>query len=317
MRTEIVLRVIFVVERTRAVMFRLFEKLVAKAGQIGLGRRVPALRPIYFGVSGLLRPGVVAAGAWTVYFHRGDNAVSHGLRNDASYEPFELDLIARLLSPGSCAVDVGANIGLHTLVMSKACGPTGRVLAFEPEPDNVRLWRRNMEANRCRNVELLSIAASDRTGTLELFLNETNRGDHRVYDPGGGRASVWVPARRLDDVLSERQLRPTLLKIDVQGWEYRVLAGGLPSLEGTFPLAVLTEFWTEGLTTAGSSAARYVALLDALNLDLYEIDEDRKCLCPVPADRAALLDAPRDTNLLGVRGIDMTAYPSAEPLVAR
>jgi FkbM family methyltransferase len=309
MGTKISLRVLYFAERTRTMLFRVFGFVVTKLGRIGLGRRLPVLRRIYFGVSALLRPGVVSVGRWKVYFHRGDNAVSHGLRNDSTYEPFELNLISLLLAPGSCAVDVGANIGLHTLAMSEACGPTGRVLALEPEPDNIRLWRRNMEANGCQNVELLSMAASDRTETLELFLNEANRGDHRVYDPGGERSSVQVPAGRLDEVLSEKQLRPSLLKIDVQGWEPKVLAGARPSLEGTYPLAVLTEFWTEGLTTAGSSAADYVAQLDALNLDLYEIDEERRCLHPVPADRATLLDTQRETNLLGVRGIDMASYP--------
>jgi FkbM family methyltransferase len=271
---------------------------------------------MYFAISALLRPSVTTVGPWTVYFHRADNAVSHALRNQSTYEPFELDLIAHLIQPGSCVVDVGANIGLHTLVMSTKCGPTGRVLGLEPDPDNARLWRRNVKANGCRNVELLQIAASDRTEELTLYLNDENRGDHRVYDPGGDRSSVLVTAHRLDGLLLARGLRPMLLKVDVQGWEPKVLAGTPPFLKGTYPFALVTEFWTEGLVAAGFSALAYLELIDELHLDLYEIEEQGRCLTPVPPDRVTLLATSRDTNLLGVRGIEIGLLPGAPQVAA-
>lgn len=293
----------FAYERTRARLFRGFERLVREASEVGLGQRFPFLRGAYFRLVHLLRPGVGRMGRWTVYFHRADNAVSHALRNEGSYEPFELDLIAALLRPGDHAVDVGANIGVHTLVMSHACAPNGRVLAIEPDPENGKLWQLNVRQNFCENVELLQIAASDCEGELTLFLSQKNRGDHRVYDPLDGRASHKVSARRLDVLIRERKLKPRVFKVDVQGWETNVLAGALPALIGSHPFALVTEFWSEGLAAAGSSAANYLSVLAALDLDYYEIDEANRRLIRVPRDLAPLTRTVRETNLLGVRGI--------------
>ena len=293
----------YALERCRAAGYRLFAAIVAQASRARLGRRFPFLRRAYFLLAAVLRPGATRVGPWKVYFHRGDNAISHALRAGLIYEPFELELIARFLRPGDCAVDVGANIGLHTLAMSEACGPAGRVLALEPDPDNLRLCRRNIAINDRHNVELLPVAASDRPGTMKLFLSADNRGDHRVYDPGNSRETVEVAAVPLAKVLADRRLSPRLVKIDVQGWEPKVLSGALPALRGRLPLVLITEFWTEGLVSAGSSAKEYLSLIDELELELFQIDVWQGSVGH--ASRAALLNEDRDTNLLGLRGVPL------------
>jgi hypothetical protein len=149
------------------------------------------------------------------------------------------------------------------------------------------------------------MAASDLPGTMKLFLNADNRGDHRVYDPRDGRESIDVPAMPLADILADRGLSPRLVKIDVQGWEPKVLAGALPALRGLHPLVLITEFWTQGLLAAGSSASEYLSIIDDLQLDLYEIDVWQGGIVPVSQDRSTLLSADRDTNLLGLRGVPL------------
>lgn len=290
-------------ERARGRLYRQFGRVAEIASRFRLGRRLPILRRVYFALVALLRPGVVAIGPWTVYFHRGDNAISHALRNAGVYEPFELELIESLLEAGDCAVDVGANIGLHTLAMSVACGERGTVLSLEPDPGNVALLAQNLEVNGCKNVELLPIAAGDRSQTLELFLNSDNRGDHRLYDPGDGRPSITVQTERLDRVLSDRRILPALIKIDVQGWERNVLRGAVPIIRDIKRFALVTEFWTEGLQNAGTSGVEYLDMLDELGLDLYEIDEKERVLRPLPGDRSTWLATARETNVLAVRGV--------------
>jgi FkbM family methyltransferase len=292
-------------ERSRASLYRLFVRVVKLASGWGIGRRLPIFRRFYFATIPILRPGVTALGPWTVYFHRGDNAVSHALRNEGTYEQFELKLIKCLLGAGDCAIDVGANIGIHSLVMSAAVGRHGIVLALEPDPGNITLLRRNLEVNQCANVELLPIAASDRAERIELFLNPENRGDHRVYDPGDGRSSIMIQTERLDRILEDRQLYPALIKIDVQGWEAKVLAGVVPRLKDVEHLVLVTEFWTAGLRDAGSSDRTYLAMLDDLCLQPYEIDEEERVLRRLPDDRSAWLRIPRETNLLAVRGVSV------------
>lgn len=290
-------------ERGRWRLYRQFARVAEMASRFRLGHKLPILRRVYFVLVTLLRPGIVTIGPWTVYFHRADNAVSHALRNAGVYEPFELSVIAGLLEPGDCAVDVGANIGLHTLAMSAACGERGTVLSLEPDPGNIALLARNLQVNGCANVELLPIAAGDHSETRALFLNSDNRGDHRLYDPGDSRRSITVQTERLDRLLSDRRQAPVLIKIDVQGWEPNVVRGALPIIRDLARFALVTEFWTEGLNNSGSNALEYLDLLAGLGLDLYEIDEKERVLRPLPADRSAWLAKARDTNLLAVRGV--------------
>jgi len=117
MKQRVTFNWIYPLDQGRTALYRLFSATVAQASRARLGRRLPFLRRAYFLLASLLRPGVTRVGPWTVYFHRGDNAVSHALRADSTYEPFELELIQHFLRPGDCAVDVGANIGLHTCLL--------------------------------------------------------------------------------------------------------------------------------------------------------------------------------------------------------
>src|SRR5918912_4362355 len=86
------------------------------------------------------------------------------------FERAELEWARRLARPESTAVDVGANVGVYTVVLARAVGPEGRVLAFEPGPENVRRLEENLARNRLENVDVHAIALADRAGELVLRL---------------------------------------------------------------------------------------------------------------------------------------------------
>ncbi len=90
-----------------------------------------------------------------------------------------------LIKPGQTVIDVGANIGYYnTLQFAKLVGPTvSRVYAFEPDPDNFALLRKNVAQNGYANVVCIQKAVSDQTSKLKLFRNSQNHGDHRIYPP--------------------------------------------------------------------------------------------------------------------------------------
>jgi FkbM family methyltransferase len=246
----------------------------------------------------------------TIYYHRHDDAITHALKSRGSWEAFESDLIGALLGPGDCAIDVGANIGVHTIAMAKACGSTGRVIAIEPDPANLSLLSRNLRANGCENVEIIAAAASAEAGSLFLFKSRNNMGDHRLYAPPEKRSKLCVPTVTIASIIAARNFRPRLLKIDIQGWETRALAGALAGLPQAGPFALVTEFWTEGLEMAGSSGGEYLSLLASLGGTVFEIDEARRRLKPVPPDLAPLRSRNLETNLLCVRGIAVDRWTS-------
>ncbi len=147
-------------------------------------------------------------------------------------------IYAERIAPGSAAIDVGANVGMHALVMSRQAGPEGLVYAFEPSEALIRRLRENLAINGVSNVTVIAQAAGARTGVIGFIDRsaETNIGKSSV-DASGARQ---VPVARLDDVVDDA--RPvSLIKIDVEGYELEVLRGAASVLRTHRP-AVVMEF---------------------------------------------------------------------------
>jgi FkbM family methyltransferase len=146
------------------------------------------------------------------------------------------EVLWRLAAPGERVVDVGANIGVMTSVMSKRVGPSGRVFAFEPHPALFARLRRNVQRWNRNNVQTFNWAVSDQTGTSRLCESDGFAGNTGTAGLSGERGQARcfeVQTARLDDALPTRDYG--LLKIDVEGNEERVLAGGVSALgQGRF-----------------------------------------------------------------------------------
>lgn len=197
-----------------------------------------------------------------------------------------IELMESMLKPGDTVIDIGANIGLMTLFMARAVGLEGRVFAFEPAPENVKLLQKNIEANGNKNVKVIAAAVSDRPGTLKLFLSDFNPGDHRIYNPeertkgwqkndvvydklvSGKREAIDVPVISIDEFLKDYKNPIALIKIDVQGAEGGVLKGMIGILEKNKNIKIMTEFWPAGLKMFGVSAEKFLTILENLGFSL-------------------------------------------------
>ena len=140
-------------------------------------------------------------------------------------------------SGGGSYLDVGANIGLMTIPIAR--NPLVRCLAFEPEPVNFDLLKRNVERNAPgATVEFHQVALFHARGSLSLALAEGNIGDHRLtLTREDGRRVIEVPAVPLDD-FADRIPGPLAVKIDKQGAEPFVIAGGQKVLAKASLLAI-------------------------------------------------------------------------------
>ena len=215
-----------------------------------------------------------------------------------SYEPFETSLLSAEIRPGMTIVDVGANIGYHTLLFSKLIGDAGRVYAFEPEPQNFSLLQQNLARNARTNVIALKRALSDKTGQSFLYLSTENHGDHQTYSSEDNRQKVPITMTRLDDCVEGPV---DLIKMDVQGFEAHALNGMEAVIAASPRLTIFTEFWPEGLRRAGSDPADFLRRLRSFDLEIFFINEYANRV--EPADDAGLLQryAPAlgsHTNLL-------------------
>lgn len=145
--------------------------------------------------------------------------------DSGEWEPLISRTIQACLRPGDLAIDVGANIGYDTLLMSTAVGTSGQVLAFEPNLDNLGRLIRNLQQSRVNNVCVQSTALSDRPGWGDMSL-DGEFGHANLRNDGQSKRTQKILTLDLDALLHlESGRRIQLVKMDVEGFEYKVLQG--------------------------------------------------------------------------------------------
>ena len=159
---------------------------------------------------------------------------SLGLAMDGDYEPDVVALMRDQLKPGDTFVDIGANIGWHSIVASTIVGDDGVVIAVEPELENFRLLTANLAMNGCANVVPIRSAAGAEPGVARLRVNSANNGNHSISASGQQKTLV----ARVEDLVAAWDRTPSLVKIDTEGFEYDVVRG----LTTTPPLIVEFAF---------------------------------------------------------------------------
>ena len=260
-------------------------------------------------------------GPWTLRVDLRDDIIGYLLYTVGEYEAHVQRLFAAMELRDATAIDVGANLGLHTLALRDCVGPRGRVIAFEPEPHNFALLTENLRVNGpSPNVTTHRQAVGAAPGTCRLALHPTNFGDHRVTNSApentnpaanhhpantanhassnNSANTVEVPINSLDETLAALPAGTIqLIKIDVQGFEMSVLAGLTQTLARHPDALVMIEVFPEALRAAGSSGAALVTRLAELGLTGWEFHEHR--LLPVaPAWSYDLLEDGKDVNLI-------------------
>lgn len=174
-------------------------------------------------------------------------------------------LFRRYLRPGDTAVDVGANVGLYTLIASVSVGPQGCVHAVEPDPRIAGYLLGNLRLNGASNVRCHTVALGEQAGSVR-FSDQGQDDRNRVVDQGTGRD---VPVVRLDS-LPVDAAEIALLKIDVEGYEKFVLDGA-PTLLPRVACVVI-ETWERHFAGYGYSCGDVHARLRAHGFRLFRMD---------------------------------------------
>jgi FkbM family methyltransferase len=183
------------------------------------------------------------------------------------YDHFERQLVRERLHPGDVFVDVGAHIGLYSLVAAQALGPQGLVLAFEADPTNHARLVENLALNEVRNVRALHVGVADRAGTLSLGVNDWgNRGGNSFLLSRA--TSVEVHCDTLCSLIASQGVRVVAgMKLDVEGFEYKVLRRFFEEAPAEMhPRFMIVEHNPTLLHTAGGDA------LELLKRQGYVVD---------------------------------------------
>jgi len=189
-----------------------------------------------------------------------DWVISHEIRH-ANYERHMVNFFQHVLRPGMTMIDVGANIGLFSLLAAKIVGATGKVYSIEPRGENARLLLYSAALNHFDNIHLLPTAVGDATGyTLYqthigangalMSKNGDDAGftDHAILNP----TSQVVPMARLDNLISEPV---DIIKLDIEGAEGMALRGGSELVRANRPI-ITSEASAEMLGRVSNTSLR-------------------------------------------------------------
>ena len=198
------------------------------------------------------------------------------------YEPHITCLFRRLASVGGVAVDIGANIGTHTLTLAQILGPTGTVLAFEPNPLVRSVLERNVALNGFLGAHVFDCALGNKPSILPLRVPKadsfeySNMGLTSLVALDTPHNLVEVQVCTLDDIVRQAGLtRVDLVKIDVQGYECRVLAGMQEVLANHSPV-VIFEHDAWAWAKAGATLADAIALFQRTGYSLWRLGSGRE-----------------------------------------
>jgi FkbM family methyltransferase len=177
-----------------------------------------------------------------------------------SFEGHFADLFHCLVGPGDCCIDVGANIGVHTIRLAKLVGNRGKVIAIEPDEELAHRARLNILLNELSNVRVINAAASDKPdGEMLLYrpdAHDTNRARASLvrhsYLTGAG---ATVPVVTIDEICSGPV---TLIKIDVEGHEAAVVRGAAATI-GRYSPSIIFEYAPDLLSGTTQSPFGWLA----------------------------------------------------------
>ncbi|HVB99615.1 MAG TPA: FkbM family methyltransferase [Candidatus Dormibacteraeota bacterium] len=209
---------------------------------------------------------------------------------DGHYERATRALVERLLPPGGTFIDVGAHVGLYTLVAARRVGPGGRVYAFEPEPNNFQLLTQNIQRNGYANVTPVPCAVCERTGQSPLFVSRQGNDRHSLFR--NPRSPIReqrqaVETTTLDDFLASAGWPEIdLVKMDIEGAEPLAIAGMSRMLGRSSRMHLIVEFSPEMLEAGGTPPCQFLTDLAAHGLELFSI-EDNASLVPLCAGQFA------------------------------
>jgi FkbM family methyltransferase len=221
-------------------------------------------------------------------------------------ETAEQIAMRRVVIEGSVAFDIGANLGLHTTLLSSLVGKGGRVFVFEPNP--------GLQANLARtvaglgNAVLLSIALFDQRSTNTLFVPEDHSmaslADWTKGRLAGAAQSMSCETHRMDDLIDAGDLpQPDFIKCDVEGAELKVFQGARRVLDRADAPVILFEenlHTSRGFGLNLSAARDFLTGLALPNYRLFEVKETGE-LAPSEAPNpvaANVLAVPRSKLLL-------------------
>lgn len=198
------------------------------------------------------------------------------------YEPFITQLIKKIVQKGDIVLDIGAHIGYYTLILAKLVGEQGKVYAFEADPANFALLKKNVEVNGYKNVILEQKAVSNLPGKVKLYLGKERSAHHSIHkNKYSGEDYVFVESIGLDDYFKDISIN--FAKIDIEGGEFEALKGMPLLLKRSKDLKIITEMVPIFLEQIKITPQQFVEFIQDQGFKIYSLGEESQETVPFSA----------------------------------
>lgn len=208
-------------------------------------------------------------GRYRLWIDLSDKYVSYGCLLD-NYEPIETEFIRRNVKPGMVALDVGANIGWHTLGLAQLVTSSGKVYAFEPRKPTYFYLSRSVRKNGLdQSVILHDLALWDTAGDAHLVWPDgtENPGESFISDARCNYVAAPIKTAKLDDVVADSI---DFIKIDIEGAEHRVLSSS-KRVRSDRPIIVSEVHPTQLQCVSSVSADEYLAFFHRMDYRCFSL----------------------------------------------
>jgi len=209
----------------------------------------------------------------------------------------EIAFIQQHLKPGSTVLDIGANIGFYSKILSQTTGQNGHVHCFEPDITNFNHLKNNTKY--LTNITANNLAVSATNDPIKIYLSKELNVDHRTYPVDDYHSIIEIKATSMDSYL-EGGKTVDFIKMDIQGFEIEALKGMKNTIMNSPNIQILMEFWPYGLHAAGCSVKALLELLNEMELS-YTLTDDNSTIDHNNIAQYETWDKERFTNLYVVK----------------
>ena len=197
------------------------------------------------------------------------------------YEEYEIEVVKKIIKKGDTVLDLGAHIGYYTLIFAKLVGDKGKVFAFEPEPNNFNLLKKNVEVNGYQNVVLIPKAVSSKTGKHKLYISDERSGSYTIIETEKNQKYIEIDSVCLDDYFVEFDGKINFIKMDIEGYEGEAIKGMTSLLQKSEWIRILMEFTPYLIEEIGMRPEEYISLFNDPDWKIYVLNRRKKKTTPV------------------------------------
>jgi FkbM family methyltransferase len=209
------------------------------------------------------------------FYFKTEDAIGRHIYKTGTYEKSLTDYVTQKIpfQKNDVFIDIGANIGWYSIIMSKILPSSCKIFSFEPDPLNLEILSKNKDQNQCDNIDIIPKALGKESSESTLYLYpDKNRGRHSLIPLNRDQDKLSVEVVSLDAFLLEQNIdltRIRFLKIDIEGFELPALQGAVKTLNEV-PY-ILMEFSPELMRVGGFNPGDLVELMSNFGFQAHQI----------------------------------------------